>query len=69
MSGQRRGRKRMRSGLFFPLFDPLADPAVVARLARNAALRSSPAFRHRPGGTARVPRLLASGRLSLEATR
>jgi hypothetical protein len=36
MSGQRKGRKRMRSGLFLPLFDPLADPAVVARVAREA---------------------------------
>ena len=36
MSGQRKGRKRMRSGLFLPLFDPLADPGVVARLAAEA---------------------------------
>jgi predicted dithiol-disulfide oxidoreductase (DUF899 family) len=33
MSGQRKARKRVRSGLFVPLFDPLADPAVVAPTA------------------------------------
>jgi hypothetical protein len=43
--------------------------AELSRLARSADLRSSPVFRHRHRGTARVPRLLARGRLSLEATR